>query len=269
VDGGATVEPFAALMRTYCIDCTNSHDLSVCDSIMEPDYVVRICGMTLERDASYKPSVEAVFARFPGLGLVVHELVTNGDRLVMRFSEHGASTTGKLACWAGIGLYGWNGQRLTSCRVEQDFWSQRRQLDSGEPDPVEPPHLDPWTTTRAAPSDPAAEAVARAWLSAGDLAAAGEGRIDETPLTAHRPSIQVDEVEVADLFSAGDRVAFHAALHGRSTGVLDGLGERGAPLTMDAAGLLTVVDGRVAVAHVVTDRFGAWMASQAGEGSGR
>ena len=40
-------EPFVALMRRYCIDYTNSHDLSVCDSIMEPDYVVHIAGMAL------------------------------------------------------------------------------------------------------------------------------------------------------------------------------------------------------------------------------
>ncbi len=98
------MDPFAALMRTYCIDYTNSHDLSVCDSIMEPDYVVRICGLALERDTAYKPSVEDVFRRFPALGLVVHELVTNGDRLAMRFSEHGATASGVQACWAGIGL---------------------------------------------------------------------------------------------------------------------------------------------------------------------
>ena len=127
------MDPFAALMRTYCIDYTNSHDLSVCDSIMEPDYVVRICGLALERDTAYKPSVEDVFRRFPALGLVVHELVTNGDRLAMRFSEHGATASGVQACWAGIGLYDWNGSKLVSCRVEQDFWSQRRQLDDGHP----------------------------------------------------------------------------------------------------------------------------------------
>ncbi len=132
---------------------------------MEPDYVVHIAGMSLERDAAYKPSVEKVFERFPALGLVVHELATNGDRLVMRFSEHAATASGALACWAGIGLYDWNGSKLTSCRVEQDFWSQRRQLATGVPDALEPPHLDPWVTTVAAPVDPAAETVVRRWLA--------------------------------------------------------------------------------------------------------
>ena len=34
-----TMEPFVALMRRYCIDYTNSHDQSVCDEIMAPEYV--------------------------------------------------------------------------------------------------------------------------------------------------------------------------------------------------------------------------------------
>lgn len=251
------MEPFAALMRTYCIDYTNSHDLSVCDSIMEPDYVVRICGMALERDTAYKPSVEAVFERFPALGLVVHELVTNGDRLVMRFSEHAATPDGTLSCWAGIGLYDWNGTRLTSCRVEQDFWSQRRQLHTGAPDPLEPPHLDPWVTTTAVAADPSAEAVVLAWLSDGDLTAAGGGRIDEGPVSAHRPVVETTDVEVHDLFSAGDRVAFHATLRGAYAGGLD-VEPTGQPVSMDVAGLATVDDGRISDLRAVTDRLSTW-----------
>ena len=38
------MEPFVALMKKYCIDYTNSHDQSVCDEIMHPDYVVHISG---------------------------------------------------------------------------------------------------------------------------------------------------------------------------------------------------------------------------------
>lgn len=250
------MHPFAALMRTYCIDYTNSHDLSVCDSIMTPDYVVRICGMALERDTAYKPSVERVFQRFPALGLVVHELATNGQRLVMRFSEHGATASGELACWAGIGLYDWDGERLTSCRVEQDFWSQRRQLRSGVPDPLEEPHLDPWTTATAQPVDPAAEDVVRALVAAGDLTAVGGGRIDEGPVDAHVPVLEPESVEVHDLFSAGDRVAFHATFRGRGTDALEGIDAVGRLGAMDVAGLATVRDGDVVDLHAVTDRFG-------------
>ncbi len=254
------MDPFAALMRTYCIDYTNSHDLSVCDSIMEPDYVVRICGLALERDSAYKPSVEEVFRRFPALGLVVHELVTNGERLVMRFSEHGATASGAQACWAGIGLYDWNGRKLVSCRVEQDFWSQRRQLNTGVPDPLETPHLDPWLATTVQPPNPAAEATVRDWLAAGDLAAADAGRIDEGPVSAHRRVVEPGDVEVLDLFSAGDRVAFHATMRGTYLGGLADVARPGARMSLDVAGLATVVDGRISELYAVTDRFGASLA---------
>ena len=259
------MEPFVALMRTYCIDYTNSHDLSVCDSIMEPDYVVRICGMALERDTAYKPSVEDVFRRFPALGLVVHELATNGDRLVMRFSEHAATPAGARACWAGIGLYDWNGDKLTTCRVEQDFWSQRRQLATGSPDPLEPPHLDPWLSTTAQPSNLAAETTVRAWLARGHLAAAEGGRVDEGPLQVHRPILEPEAVEVHDLFSAGDRVAFHATLRGGYVDGLDGIAAAGTRAAIDVAGLVTVDADRITDVRVVTDRFGAALALQTAE----
>lgn len=251
------MEPFVALMRTYCIDYTNAHDLSVCDSIMSPDYVVHISGVALPRDTAYKPAVEEVFARFPGLGLVVHEVVTNGDRLALRFSEHGATADGALACWAGIGLYAWDGSALTTCRVEQDFWSQRRQLRSGRPDDLEPAHLDPWTTTTAQPPVPAAEAVVRAWLAAGDLRDAAGGRIDEGGLHGHRPVVDVESVEVLDLFSAGDRVAFHAVLRGPHLGGLGGDEPDGRPVALAVAGMATVEGDRVSDIRAVTDRWGA------------
>ena len=261
------MDPFVALMRTYCIDYTNSHDLSVCDTIMAPDYVVHIAGLDLDRDTAYKPSVEKVFERFPALGLVVHELVTNGDRLVMRFSEHAATASGALACWAGIGLYDWNGSVLTSCRVEQDFWSQRRQLATGAPDPLEAPHLDPWVTTTARPPDAVAESVARAWLDAGDLTAAADGWIDEPALSDHRPVIDTDTVEVLDLFSAGSTVAFHATLRGPYVGGFDGVDELGAPARMDVAGMVTVDGDGIADARVVTNRFGTWASLAHGTGA--
>ncbi|MGH7857991.1 MAG: ester cyclase, partial [Candidatus Binatia bacterium] len=175
------MEPFVALMRKYCIDYTNSHDQSVCDEIMHPDYVVHISHWDLPRDALYKPSVAQVFDRFPGLGLVVHELVTNGERLAMRFSEHGASPAdgSRTAAWGGIGLYKWNGQQLLENWVEQDFLAQQAQLSGAVPAaPLEPPHLDPWVGTRAEPGNPGAEALVGEWLARGNLRDAPEVIVD-------------------------------------------------------------------------------------------
>jgi hypothetical protein len=260
-------EAFVQLMRTYCIDYTNSHDLSVCDAIMDPDYVVYITGMSLGRDSAYKPSVAQVFERFPNLGLAVHEFVTNGDRLAMRFSEHAADTSGGLACWPGIGLYDWNGSQLTTCRVEQDFWSQQRQLDSGVPDALEPPHLDPWTTTTASPSQRAAEQVAREWLVAGDLSRARTGRIDDSAPADYAPVVKATATAIHDLFSAGDRVAFHASLAGTYCGGLsaDVAGSEGHAARIDVAGILRITGGEVDDARLVTDRFGTWLRLLSGD----
>ena len=132
-------------MKRYCIDYTNSQDQSVCDEIMRSDYVVHIGGLDLPRDAAYKPAVRQVFERFPGLGLVVHQFVTNCDRLAMRFSEHGACPRahGRYAAWGGIGVYRWDGSQLVENFVEQDFLAQQNQLADGRAAPLEPTHLDP------------------------------------------------------------------------------------------------------------------------------
>src|SRR5271167_1654158 len=166
------MEPFIALMRRYVIDYTNSHDQSVCDEIMEPDYVFHMSGVTFRsRDNDYKPAVKRLFEEMPGLCLAIHGFVTNGNRLAMLFSEHGASVPhdDRLSAWGGIGLYKWNGRRLTENYVEQDYLARFDQLETGRPHPLEPLHLDPWFI-RALPPNPPAEEIVRSWLHAATFA---------------------------------------------------------------------------------------------------
>ena len=256
------MDPFIALMRKYCIDYTNSHDQSVCDEIMHPDYVVHISQADLPRDLLYKPAVTGVFERFPGLGLVVHEFVTNGDRLAMRFSEHGAAPSegGRYAAWGGIGVYSWNGEQLTENFVEQDFAAQHAQLaGSHAPAPLEPPHLDPWVGTTAEPADPETLKIARGWLERGDLRDAAEVVIDSSWYEELAPSpIAVESVVINDIFSAGDRVAFHVSQTGRYTGGLPDVDEarKADTARLDCAGFARVADGCVKSARVITDRMG-------------
>jgi hypothetical protein len=249
-------DPFVALMRRYVVDYTNSHDLAVCDEIMEPDYVLRMGPHVLAgRDDAYKAATRRQLEQFPGLGLTVHEVVTSGDRLALRFTEHGASVRhdGAVAAWVGLGLYEWNGSRLTGNRVEQDYLARRRQLADGVPDPVAPPAPAPWDTV-AAPPDPDVEDAARRWAGTGltsvPAVAFDDGR-DATAL------VEPDDVVVDDLFSAGPHAALHVTVRGRYRGGLDGLDDRvGAPAVLSANALVEVVDGRVAAGHVVRDRLG-------------
>jgi len=257
------MERFVALMRRYCIDYTNAHDQSVCEAIMHPDYVVNISQVKLPRDTLYKAAVAAIFERCPGLGLVVHELVTNGDRLAMRFSEHAKmpeAEGGRFAAWGGIGVYKWNGKQLTENYVEQDFFAQLAQVSGSAPAaPLEPPHLDPWVGTKAEPADPECEKIVREWLERGDLRDAPEVVVDSSWYEAIAPPpLDVESVAINDLFSAGDRVAFHVSQSGRYRGGLPGVGaaREGETARLDCAGLARVSNGRVQGVRVITDRMG-------------
>ncbi len=256
----ADMHPFVALMRKYCIDYTNSHDQSLYDEIMEPDYVVHISGFDLPREPLYRQAVVDIFQRAPGLGLVVHEFVLNGDRLCMRFSEHGSMPTDdgrrRLACWRGIGLYKWNGRRLTENYVEQDYLSAHRQLASGVPHELDPIHLDPWVGTESVPSDEEAEETVRSWLAKGDLTHAGRHRIDDSLSDA--PVIDVNELTIDDLFSAGGRVPFHVVARGPYRGGVDDVPEEcvGQDATLLIAGIASVDGtGGIADVHAVTTRM--------------
>lgn len=254
------MHPFVALMREYCIDYTNSHDQSICPQIMEPDYVVHINGMALVRSTTYAQAVRQIFDAAPGLGIAVHEFVLNGDRLCMHFSEHAAMPAGTsraLTCWRGIGLYKWNGTRLTENYVEQDYFAMRTQIATGRPHPLIPPHIDPWTSTEAVPGNPDAEATVRTWLGKGDLADAGVHEIDdERTGAAYRPVLDPRDVVVNDLFSAGDDVPFHVTIRGHYRGGLGAGAEHfvGKPAVLHAAGIAHVADGTVASVRAVTAR---------------
>jgi hypothetical protein len=255
------VHPFVALMRKYCIDYTNSHDQTLYDELMEPDYVVHINGASLVRSTTYSDAVTALFAVTPGLGLVVHEFVLNGDRLCMYFSEHAAMPAGDgraLACWRGIGLYKWNGRRLTQNYVEQDYVAMQAQLASGVPHPLTPPHIDPWVWTEPVAADPAAEDIVRAWLDKGDLAAVNRYEIDDTRTGAtYEPVLDVERVTVNDLFSAGSSVPFHVTIQG---GYRGGLGDEmashvGKAASLHVAGIARVAGGAVDAVDAVTARL--------------
>jgi hypothetical protein len=255
------MHPFVALMRTYCIDYTNSHDQTLYDQIMEPDYVVHINGMALERDTTYARSVERLFEIAPGLGLVVHDLVLNGDRLSMYFSEH-TSMPGPigpaLACWRGIGLYKWNGTRLTENYVEQDYVAMQAQLASGQPHPLTPPHLDPWVSTEAVRADAAAEATVLAWLERGDLTDAPSAEIDDMRTGApHLRLLDIERMTVNDLFSAGPSVPFHVTYHGAYAGGLGGDADThiGEAAALTVVGIARTAGGAVSHVDAITGRM--------------
>jgi len=253
------VHPLVGLMRRFCVDWLDRADPAVPREIMAAEYAILIGGHTLAgRDAEYVPGTLAQLRRFPGLLITVHELVTTVEQVAMRFTEHGPSAAdgGQAAAWSGIGLFWWDGARLTRNVTEEDYHSRRRQLAQRRSDPVEAPAPAPWAATPEA-TDPAAEKAVRAWLEGGDLANDGLVLLDDgwagqpTP-----PLLDVRSVRVDELFSAGARVAFQVVQAGRYLGGLpdtDGAGGREAEVS--AVGMVSVVDGRIS-GRVVRDRVG-------------
>jgi hypothetical protein len=249
---------FIRLMKHYVIDYTNRNDQSQTPLIMEPDYLLRMGEHFVRgRDTNYHAATAKQMDQFPDLCLTVHEIATSGDRLVMRFSEHGASRLhkGRKCVWGGIGLYAWNGRKLVRNAVEQDYLSRRRQLGSGMPHAVDHPAIAPWNTAADAP-DPEAEAIVRAWLEDGMLARTPGVLLDDAWTGATvSPLIDQTHIELNDFFSCGRTVAFHLAQHGTLLPDGDVQGEAGTVAFLHMAGLVHVAEGRVATGRIIRNRL--------------
>lgn len=252
---------FVGLMRRYVLDYLACANPAVCAEIMDPDYRLFMGGHELgPRDEVYVPAVARQLEQFPGLGMTANQVICNGERLALRFSQHGASRRhdNRQAAWTGIGLYFWNGERLTSNWALEDYFARRRQLADGVVNTLDPPAVAPWDT-EIRPVDPSAETAVRSWVAAGSLHGTdGVDFDDEWQGWLSGPVVEVDPdtVVIDDLFSAGDDVAFHITQTGPYLGGV-GRDERiGEPATLRSAGIVRVVDGEVVAGRVVRDRSG-------------
>lgn len=239
------------LVRRWAVDWINGHDAAACDDLMVPDYALRIGTFDLSTRAAYVEATVGQLAQFPGLVLTVHEVMTNGTRAALRFSEHGASRKheGRAAAWTGVVLFEGDGSRLVRTWAEEDYAARRRQLATGVADPVGAPAVAPWDT-EPEPADPAAEEVVRRWLAAG-LPPVDGVVWDDAALDDAGPALDAERGEVDVVISAGSRVAFHGRVSGPAQ---DG---SGVVATVDVAGLVRVDDGAVRGGTVVSDRLSA------------
>jgi predicted ester cyclase len=251
------IHPILKIMRTYAFAYTANHDFDVLPTIMVDAYELRMGRHRIVgRDTDYRAATERQFNQFPGLGFTVHEVVSNGERIALRFSEHGRSNVRDAdAVWGGISMYHWDASRLTSCLVEQDYFARRRQLESGVANPLESPAIDPWNVA-VEPSSTLHEAVVREWALGGGIDLCATGTLDdEWSAPAQRYRLDVRETVFNDIFSAGSRVAFHVTQSGTLKD--DGLGgphTSSAVVTRHAAGIADVhVD--VVKARIITDRL--------------
>jgi hypothetical protein len=260
--GSATpgIHPFAALLRGFAVDFLSAHDLSAVARIMAPDFGLTIGGYALQgRDQNYLPAIAEQLDIYPGLGVTVHDIVVGESAAALRFSEHGASCRrgGLVAAWGGIALFRIQRAQLRTGWAEEDYWGRKQQFEARICAPIEQPHPNPWGT-KSERSDPTADVLARKWVvDPGMLREAVE--IGVLPL---RPPasmlINIRETQINELFSAGNRVAFHVHCRGPYSGGFEDIDEAliGSLATLRVAGLLTLADQQIVAAHIVTDRLG-------------
>jgi hypothetical protein len=82
--------------------------------------------------------------------------------------------------------------------------------------------------------------------------------VDGSWYAPQEPPLDVEKVEVNDLFSAGARVAFHVTQHGRYRGGVRGAEAAwaGRAAALRCVGLAQVEGGAVRAVRAITDRLG-------------
>lgn len=258
-----SASPSIDVLRRYVTDYVNRHDFSVISDFMAEDYTLDTSGATVVgRDGPYRSAVARQLEQFPGLMFTPHELFHCGDVIGIRFTEHGASTRheGARAGWPSIAIYRIRDGKLARCAIEQDYWSRRRQLDTGNPMPVDSPAVAPWDTVESSPN-PAAEAAVEAWLASDALLATPGVQIDDALATGVTDRIVASAtIETLEIVSGGDQVAFHAVQRGLLApdfgADLDPAPRQ--PVVLHMSGLVTVAGAAVVRGNVIRDRWGLY-----------
>lgn len=247
---------FLQLMKRYCVDYVNVGDQSVTRDLMVEDYLLRMGPHEVRgRDTAYFDATARQMTQYPNLQLTVHGIATSGDRLMMRFSEHGRrAKDGKKCVWGGIGLYRWNGDVLLQCNVEQDYTSRHRQIESGVPDLVDHPEVAPWNGDPE-PADESAETLVRDWLESGGLDVTANVLADDAWCNGGQTGVLDQEaIEILDLFSVGKRVGFHVRQLGRARADV-GAASKGDKAAMFAIGIVHVAEGAIAKGRIIRNRL--------------
>ena len=252
--------PQAVLLRGFATDFLTSHDEAEVGRIIDLAYRLSIGGFLLDgRDDSYFPATAAQLAQFPGLCVTVHDAIIGTDHVAMRFTEHGASVRdgGRVAAWGGVTLFRIADGRLAEGWAEEDYFARKRQLNSGECDPIRAPGAAPWDQP-ASPPDAQTDDAVCAWLARPEalFGPLVEEVLIEGPGFA--AIINPADTRLNALFTAGPRAAFHLDLVGTYRGGFDDLDQTvvGQAVTLRLAGLVDVEEGAVVRAQVSGDRLG-------------
>ena len=243
------------LMRRWAVDYFNGHNDAAAREFIAPDYTLKIGDVVFaSRDEQWLPAVAQQMKLFPSLAMTVHQAISGDNWAAVWFSEHGASD-GRSACWSGVATYHSNGQQLTACVAQEDYFTRQRQMKSGVSDLVEAPAVAPWDTSPIGP-DEAAQAVVRRWLTQAWPPVETGVRCDDEHITGVPLVFEVETSDIDVLHSSGPDVAFHVRQTGTYVGGLAGVAPRQRGAVLHCNGLVRVVNGHVLSGRVIRDRVG-------------
>ncbi len=116
----------------------NKGDLDVCDEVFAPSYVGYLPGMPapVKGPEEFKQLVRIYLTAFPDVHLSVHDVISSGDRVVVRWSSHGTNTgpymgfppTGRQMEMPGISIFRMEGDKVATEWEQFDTFDLMRQL---------------------------------------------------------------------------------------------------------------------------------------------
>ena len=255
IDFNAKSQTSLQLMKRWVVNYFNQHSDAAAREFIAPDYKLEIGGVVFAgRDDQWLPAVQQQFKLFPSLSMTVHQAIAGDGWAAAWFSEHGASN-GKAACWSGVAIYRNDGEQLTRCVAQEDYYTRHRQMKSGLCDDLEAPAVAPWDMPQMAPNA-AAMLVVENWLQGSWPPAQSEVRCDDEHITLVPLQFKVQSVLIDELHASGNDVVFHA----RQTGVyidgLNGMASNQDNKVLHCNGIVKVHEGQVVSGRVIRDRVG-------------
>jgi steroid delta-isomerase-like uncharacterized protein len=125
-----------AVVRRFFEELWNAGDLDAADALLSPAHVHHIGERQLDGPDGVKDAVTNFRGGFPDLHFAIEEVVSDGDRVVVRWIATGTQTgpfydlpaTGRPARWSGMDLVRLEGGRIVELWANADSMTLFEQL---------------------------------------------------------------------------------------------------------------------------------------------
>ena len=126
-----------AVVQRFIDGAVNGHDAEVIDETWSTEISWNGGSLGTHRTREeFKAALASAQSAFSSMQLTIHDTLTDGDKVAVRFTNSGTNTgtfmanpaTGKHAEWLGIGIYTVHDGRITEGWFAEDIFGLVRQL---------------------------------------------------------------------------------------------------------------------------------------------